>query len=297
MGAVKTVKDLGEDGLVRAICEKLPGGERVLIGPGDDCAVISGAGKEDFLLKTDAVVEGVHYLKETEPERVGWKAVARVLSDFAAMGGKGRELVVTLAISGSSKVSWVEGLYAGMARCAERHGVIIVGGETTAIPEGSATVISVAGTGAVPKGRAVSRSGGKVGDALFVTGALGGSLAGKHLDFYPRLSEAAWLSSNCLPTAMMDLSDGLALDLKRMAGMSGCGYHLKEEAIPRTEGCSLEAALGDGEDFELLFSLSPDRAESLEESWPGGLAPLSRIGTLVELSWGEERAGGYGHFD
>jgi len=247
------------------------------------------------LLKTDAVVEDVHFLPDADAEDVGWKAIARVLSDFAAMGGSGREFLVTLAIPAKTPVEWVERLYAGMDRCAQNHGASIVGGETTAVPAGSVAVISVAGRGEAPRGRVVTRAGGESGDVLFVTGSLGGSLKGRHLTFPPRLREAAWLAENVLPRAMMDLSDGLARDLPRLAAASGCGFEVNREAVPCNEGCSVEQALGDGEDFELLLAVAAEDVNRLLKTWPQDFPKLSNVGALT--AHGGDLAGGWGHFE
>lgn len=292
---MKTVGDLGEDGLIVELCEGLPSNEKVVVGPGDDCAVVE-VGNEWFLLKTDAVVEGVHYLPDENPRRVGWKSVARVLSDFAAMGGAPGELLVTVALSRDIEVKWVTALYEGMQSCLELFGGVIVGGETTSLPVGAPTMISIAGRGMIRRERLVTRSGGKVGDGIFVTGVLGGSIAGKHLDFHPRLQEAAWLTEKFSLTAMMDLSDGLAKDLPRLAKASRCGYFVDEESVPCSEGVSLSGALGDGEDYELLFTCGEDKG--LLEKWAKKFPELrlTKIGSLTEGQTGSLE-GGWDHFD
>ncbi|YCM42189.1 thiamine-phosphate kinase [Verrucomicrobiaceae bacterium 227] len=292
--AMKTVGESGEDELIARLCRGLATSADLLVGPGDDCAVV-GEGEVLTLLKTDAVVEGVHYLAPEDPGRVGWKAVARVLSDFAAMGGEPGELLVTLALPGSTALDWVEKLYAGMSRCLAIHGGVIAGGETTSLPAGAPVVISVAGRGLVRRDRLVTRSGGKVGDRIYVTGRLGGSLAGKHLDFSPRLAEAAWLAEHFLPRAMMDLSDGLAKDLPRLAGRSGCGFTIERSSLPCHEGISAEQALGDGEDYELLFT--SEAGPELLEAWAIRFPELelTEVGRLTSDP-GESLKGGWEHF-
>ena len=184
---------LGEDAVVAAITRGLPLGGDVRRGVGDDCAVI-GAPRDRVwrLLKTDCVVEGVHFLEKEEPARVGWKALCRAVSDIAAMGGLPCHALITVAVARDVKLAWLRGLYAGLRKAARRFGVSIVGGETSRSP--GPAFISVALTGEVERARCVTRSGGRAGDILFVTGRLGGSLAGKHLDFVPRLAEARWLT-------------------------------------------------------------------------------------------------------
>ncbi|MDB4419029.1 thiamine-phosphate kinase [bacterium] len=294
---MKTLGDLGEDPLIAKLCAGLPRSEDLLVGPGDDCAVID-TGKMLTLLKTDAVVEGVHFLKETPARKVGWKSVARVLSDFAAMGGKPGEFLITLALPKETAVRWVTDLYAGMNRCLAIHGGVIAGGETTALPSRAPAMISVSGRGLVSRKQLVTRSEGKPRDVIFVTGGLGGSITGKHLSFTPRLEEAEWLTENFKLRAMMDLSDGLAKDLPRLADMSGCGFRIDRDAVPRNRGCSVESALGDGEDFELVFTTSAQTARKLEAAW-GEKFPklaLSRIGQLTDGAR-DKLTGGWGHFE
>lgn len=291
---MKRLSDIGEDELIRRLVALVPAGES-MEGPGDDCAVVDKGGRLLELLKTDALVEGVHFLREAAAREVGWKAVARVISDFAAMGGVAERFLVTVALPGSMEVAWVEDFYRGMGECMKSHGGILVGGETCGVPEGSAAVISVAATGSVERGKVVLRSGGKPGDEIWVTGRLGGSLAGKHLSFTPRVKEARWLIEHFKPTAMMDLSDGLAKDLGRLALASGCGFKIETEKIPATEGCPVSAALGDGEDFELLFS-APKGMDSVgwRQCFPN--LELTQIGVLVEGGAGENLVGGWDHF-
>lgn len=288
------LSEIGEDALIERLVRLVPKGEAAQ-GPGDDCAVVDEGGERLGLLKTDGMVEGVHFLKGADPKAVGWKAVARVISDFAAMGGVAERFLVTVALPGTMEVSWIEGFYEGMGGCMERFGAKLAGGETCRVPDGSAAVISIAATGSVKRGGVVLRSGGNPGDGLWVTGRLGGSLAGKHLAFSPRVEEARWLAENFGATAMMDLSDGLAKDLPRLAKASGCGFRLERGAIPLTDGCTLQQALCDGEDFELLLAAPADADRgSWAERFPGLL--LTRIGELVATYEGESLQGGWDHF-
>lgn len=297
---MNSLRDIGEDALISRLIQLVPLDPSPLAGPGDDCAVIDlGPASEQLqLLKTDAMVAGIHFLPTSPARAVGWKAVARVVSDFAAMGGRPERFLVTLALDPECSVSWAEELYRGMGDCLTTFGAVLAGGETSSVPTGSAAVISIAATGSVPRDRLVLRSTGKVGDVLFVTGTLGGSLGGKHLSFIPRIKEANWLVSNFKPTAMMDVSDGLAKDLPRLATASGCGFELERESLPITQGCTLPQALGDGEDFELLFACEVNQANALLLTWPTVFAgmPLSRIGRLVQAGKGETLAGGWDHF-
>ena len=191
--------------------------------------------------------------------------MARVLSDFAAMAGLPQFALVTLIVPAEREARWAKEIYRGLQRVADRFAVAIVGGETSRT-DGPA-VVSVAAIGTVEKDRWVSRSGGKSGDALFVTGKLGGSIRRKHLNFVPRIAEARWLSAQFSIHAMMDLSDGLGADLPRLAAASGVGFAIERRALPRNRGCSIEAAISDGEDYELLFAIAPNDARSLQAKW------------------------------
>jgi len=269
---------MNEFALIERLTAALPANARVIVGPGDDCAVLeAGAPDRHLLFKTDAVVEGVHFTAATPPEKIGRKALARCLSDVAAMAGTPEAAVVTLGLPRDYSVERMAQIYAGMNELARAHGVAIVGGETTTSPE--RLFLSVALLGHVPKGRAVLRSGARAGDALFVTGELGGSLAGKHLDFEPRLAEARWLAEHFAPHAMIDLSDGLAGDLRHILRASGVGAELGTDNIPASRAAKqaardsssakppLLAALTDGEDFELLFAVAAREAVRLKDAW------------------------------
>lgn len=283
----KTLHQLGEDALISRLIRLMPGDPDPLAGPGDDCAVIDpGKGRPLQLLKTDAMVERVHFLATAPPRRIGWKAIARVISDFAAMGGIPDRFLITIALPADWPVTFVESIYRGMADCLKAFGGTLAGGETTRVPEGSAAMISIAATGLVERKHLVLRSGGKPGDLILVSGKLGGSITGKHLNFTPRQAESRWLVTHAKPSAMMDLSDGLAKDLPRLARASGCGFTLDSNSIPKTRGCTLDQALGDGEDFELLFTLSPIKWPELSAKWKTAFPklPLTIIGRLTEAT-------------
>jgi thiamine-monophosphate kinase len=290
---------LGEDALVARLLRGLPSGADVLTGPGDDCAIIGRPrARRWLLLKTDCVIERVHFTADADPRRVGWKALCRAISDIAAMGGEPRHALITVAVPRTQEVAWLDALYVGLRKAARRFGVAIVGGETARSP--GAVFINVALTGEVERNRCVRRDGGKPDDAVFVTGRLGGSIAGKHLDFTPRLAEARWLTEHFRPHAMMDLSDGLAADLPRLAKASGCGFAIDEARVPRTAGCSVARALGDGEDYELLFSLPSRYVSHLTTAWRETFPRLllSQIGrlTLSSATHTSHPTRGYDHF-
>ena len=281
--------------LIRRLTHSLPTNSAVVVGPGDDCAVLEvGLPDRLLLFKTDAVVEGVHFTAETDPEKVGHKALARCLSDIAAMAGTPTAALITIGLPRGFKPETVEAIYAGMNRLARQHQVAIAGGETTANPNG--IFLSVALLGWVPRGKSILRSGAEPGDAIFVTGELGGSLAGKHLDFEPRLAEARWLARQFSLHAMLDVSDGLAGDLTHILQASRVGAELLATSIPISRAARLAAkagsaakpallaALTDGEDFELLFTVASRDAVPLLDAWRNQFpdVALTCIGKIKE---------------
>src|SRR5207248_9415919 len=196
---------LGEDKLLEKILPQLRRDNRVITGAGDDCAVVRFRGAKDLLLlKADCVVEHVHFAPKTDGRAVGWKAMMRTLSDFAAMSGIPEFALVTLAIERKRKVFWVEKLYRGLNRAAARFKVAIVGGEVSET-RGS-TVVGISAAGYVERDRCVWRSGGNANDDLFVTGRLGCSIRSRHLKFTPRINEARWLTAHFHIHSMTDLS-------------------------------------------------------------------------------------------
>jgi len=269
---------MNEFELIERLTRALPTNPAVIAGAGDDCAVLDvGAPDRLLLFKTDAVVEGIHYAAGTAPEKIGHKALGRCLSDIAAMAGTPTAALVTLALPRTFDVQFVERVYDGLNSLARRQGVAVVGGETTTNPE--RVLISVALLGFVPRGKVVRRAGAKTGDAVFVTGELGGSFAGGHLEFEPRLAEARWLAEQFPIHAMMDISDGLAGDLPHLLHAGGVGAELLKTAIPVSRAAReaarasssakppLAAALTDGEDFELLFTVAGRDAVPLLDAW------------------------------
>jgi len=289
------LNELGEDAVVCGLTRGLKFDRRVILGPGDDCAVVKISGDVQ-LLKSDCIVEGVHYLPDADPKWVGWKALCRSISDVASMGGVPMDALVTVAIRPDADFSWLRKLYLGLRKAASVYRVNLVGGETAKSP--GPLFLSVALTGRVEKGKYVSRSGGRKGDWLFVTGKLGGSIRGKHLRFLPRVKEARWLVSRFPVHAMMDLSDGLGIDLPRLAAASGVGFDLVLESLPLSKGCSPENALQDGEDYELLFAVPPAAKSRLELEWRKAFPrlPLTAIGRLVDDGRHTFAQKGYDHF-
>ena len=292
---------LGEDRLLDQILLQLRRGRirKVSARAGDDCALVQiPRGNKDLVLKTDCMVEGVHFVRGTNASDVGWKAMMRPLSDFAAASALPQFALITLIIPQKTDAAWVKQLYRGLRRAANRFDVRIVGGETSSTPGPIAISVSVAGF--VERNRALSRRGGKPGDDLFVTGRLGGSLKQKHLQFIPRIAESRWLATNFSIHAMMDLSDGLGSDLPRLARASNVGFDIQFEKLPLAPGADVNDAISEGEDYELLFAVSPHDSDRLQREWRGKFPKLllTRIGLLTRESKIENRKlpRGYIHF-
>lgn len=306
------VCDIGEFGLIDRIARSLPSpGENVVVGIGDDVAVLRGSGR--YILATcDVQVEGVHFLREKiRPYQLGRKAVAINISDIAAMGGLPRHLLVSLVLPKDTEVEFVDGLYEGMREECSRWGAEIVGGNMAHSPGG--VVVDLFLLGEAEPEHLLRRSGARVGDRVLVTGTLGDSAAGlallthleiecpdvhrdfvlrRHLTPTPRLWEGRAAARSGLATAAIDVSDGLASDVGHICEASGVGVRLWAEAIPISDAARavagavgadpLEWALFGGEDYELLLAAPADRAEDLarwiqEETG----TPVSVIGEIV----------------
>ena len=276
------LRRVGEDALIASLLRELPASRKLI---GDDCAVVEFAAARDLLvLKTDCVVERIHFQRDADPGLVGWKAMMRPLSDFAAISGVPQFALITLVAPAAGSQSWARKLYRGLKRAAAKFGVVIVGGETSST-RGPA-MISVSVSGLVERNRWVSRAGGKSGDDLFVTGRLGGSIRGKHLRFFPRIRESRWLTENFRVHAMMDLSDGLGADLPRLAKASKLGFTIDKQSLPLVAGATIINAISDGEDYELLFAISPRDRTRVQRAWRKKFPklPLTRIGSLISHS-------------
>jgi len=274
---------LGEDRLLDEILRHLPRGKtgKIFAGAVDDCAIVEIPGsKKRLVLKTDCVVEGVHFGRKTNASDVGWKAMMRPLSDFAAASALPHFALITLIVPGQTEVAWVRGLYRGLRRAANCFDVGIVGGETSNTHGPIAVSVSVIGF--VEKSRATSRRGGRPGDDLFVTGRLGGAVRHRHLKFVARITEARWLTKNFSIHGMMDLSDGLGADLPRLARASNVGFNIELHDLPVARGATIDTATSEGEDYELLFAVAPGDRNNLERKWRQRFPklPLTRIGSL-----------------
>ena len=266
--------------LRKRVLPSLNGG--IVLGIGDDCAIVRPPGRsQDLLFTTDMLVEDTHFRRLTHrPEDVGWKALARALSDLAAMGAEPRFCLLSLALPPWAGQPWVDGFYRGFLRLAERAGAPLIGGDLARAEKAMCDVVAC---GAAPRGRALRRDGARAGDAIYVSGALGGAALGlatgrgqawrRHLRPEPRLALGRRLR-RLGATAAMDLSDGLSLDLRRLCLAS----HLSAEISPPPvfPGATLEQALHGGEDYELLFTAPPGARVPARHA---GI-PITRIGEM-----------------
>jgi len=283
---------VSETDLITRLTAGLHVEDSVVIGSGDDCAVIDLGMTGDYcLFKTDAIVEGIHFTPNTSAEMIGRKAIARPFSDIAAMGGSPTHALITLGLPDEYCENHIAAIYEGAKAISAEHKTSIVGGETTRSKQ---LWLSISVIGKVDREHCITRTGSMAGDAIFVTGELGGSLAGKHLDFEPRIPEARWLAQEFHIHAMIDLSDGLATDLGHLLGKK-LGAELLTTAIPVSHAAKLRAkknplgktallaALTDGEDYELLFTLPAENAVKLHDAWKKIFPdlPLKCIGKIT----------------
>ncbi|MCU1259705.1 MAG: thiamine-monophosphate kinase [Bryobacterales bacterium] len=277
----------------------------LVLGIGDDCAIFRPRAGEELLFTTDFVIEEVHFRWNTHtPAQVGYKALARGLSDIAAMGGKPRFCLVSLAVPKRANGRWIGRFYDGLLELAHATGTTLAGGD---LAQAERVTCDIVVCGSAPVGTALRRSGARVGDSIYVSGALGGSALGlatgkgaawkRHVRPEPRLALGELLRTKLYATAAMDLSDGLSIDLERLCVESGVSALIT--APPAFQGASGQQALHGGEDYELLFTVRP------KAKVPGkfrGL-PLTRIGEVaaggrgaVYLDGKRLRARGFDHF-
>ncbi len=303
--------DLGEEPLIAHVIQAAGRFARPGEGPGDDAAVIYLGPDRALLFCIDTVTEAVHFRRDiSTPFDIGWKSVAVNLSDIAAMGGKPTHVIISICAPGDTEAEAFYRIVEGALECSKEFGARLVGGDTTESP-----VISITGAalGEMPDGLSpVLRSGARPGDAVMVTGRLGEAELGRrmaadaleleshlvlrHRRPIPRVEEgikAARLGA----TAMIDISDGLLLDAGRLAASSGVRIEIDIDRIPipdgsegeesvvedsAREGQALRAALVGGEDFELLFTIPDELADSAVESWGSARLPITRIGRVTE---------------
>ena len=290
----------------------IPPSSDLVLGIGDDCAIYRPRGSADALLFTpDLFVEGTHFLREThKPADVGRNAVARSLSDIAAMGGAPRFALVSLCVPDWAGDKWVDGFFDALTASLANAGAVLAGGD---LSHGGIFTCDVTICGAVPRGTALRRDNAKAGHEVYVSGVLGGSSLGlttrkgkawkRHLNPEPRLALGEFLREKLRATAAIDLSDGLSLDLQRLCLASGVAAEIVEPL--RFPGATREQALHGGEEYELLFTVRPGTRVPDTFKGPAALrsTPLTRIGTIVKGLAGEIRIGGeplavlgYDHF-
>jgi len=255
------LKDIGEFGLIKRFQKKIKTDASVIKGSGDDCAVLK-LNKGNYQLFTcDMIIEGIDFKKTDNLELVARKALAISISDIAACGGVPRHAVVSLGVSPNMPVNQVDCLAKGLFGLAKKYRINIVGGD---ISSSTKLLIDVSMLGTVEKKNLCLRVGAKVGDIIMVTGALGGSIKGKHLKFIPRLEEARFLVRNFKVNSMIDISDGLTQDLGHILAQSRVGGVLYESLIPLSkEAKGITDALSSGEEFELLFTVSREQANKI----------------------------------
>jgi len=295
-----------ETHFIRWLRDHLPASPCLRLGPGDDAAIVRLSGEPDVVVTTDLLTEGVDFhLEQDDPRRIGRKALGVNLSDLAAMAARPLAAVVAVALprdggGGLSALDLAVAIYEGLLPLAAEFDLAIAGGDTNTY-EGP-LVISATLFGQVTEYGPLTRSGGRPGDRLLVTGTLGGSISRHSFDFTPRVREALQLAERYELHAGMDISDGLALDLSRLAEASGCGAVVCLDRVPVSAAArqlagddaaaALQHALGDGEDFELLLAMPPDAAEAMLRDQPLD-CPLTCIGELVAGSglWQQSSGG------
>ncbi len=302
------IKDIGEFNLIKRMSASLgAAGSHVIAGIGDDAAALRSPTGRLQLVTTDMLVEDVHFrTSTTEPFQLGWKSLAVNISDIAAMGGEPTYAFVSIGLPRETTVEFVDELYSGMRKAAEAYSVDIVGGDTVSAPQ---LIINVALLGEVEEENLILRSGAKAGNALVVTGDLGGSGAGlailehdlpiegteKHLVPVPRVREGRLLAKSGYVTSMIDISDGLASEVHHICEESGTGAEIYMRKIPLSENVRrvaeytrkppYEFALFGGEDYELLFTCQSDKVSLLtKDVLENCNTPLTTVGRIVETS-------------
>jgi thiamine-monophosphate kinase len=268
-------------------------------GIGDDCAVLRLPRGHEALVTTDFSLEGMHFLRDWPADAVGHRCLTRGLSDIAAMGGEPIAAFLSLAMPADLPQRWADGFLRGLLKLAKKHGVALAGGDTAQSPAGVLADIMVLGS--VPLGKAVLRSRASVGDDIYVTGLLGGSAATlekirartlqartgrlsseqrRHFYPEPRLGVGRFLREKKLACAMIDISDGLSVDLAHICEESGVGAWISEAAVPHGPDTSLEQALHGGDDYELLFTVPAAKSARMPSEIAG--VPVTYIGTVVK---------------
>lgn len=277
---------MDEFSFIEYLKKKAPRASCVETGIGDDAAVLKVSKGKRLLVSSDVIVENVDFeLKALSPEKIGRKALAINLSDMAAMGARPLAFVINIGKPSYVTTAWLKRFYKGLLVLAKQYGVVCIGGDFSKSKELFASVTIL---GEASPERIVKRSGAKPGGWIAVTGALGGSLLRHHYDFTPRVREGLWLAENAKPGAMIDISDGLVQDLSHILKSSKVGAVLDLDKVPVSRDAktltngqkekALGRALSDGEDFELLFTVSSRSKKILERAW-------SKAFPKVSLSW------------
>ncbi|MCM8796577.1 MAG: thiamine-phosphate kinase [Candidatus Omnitrophica bacterium] len=296
------IEKLGEFGLIKRFKERLNNDSSVVRDSGDDCAVLRLDRKMYQLFTCDMLVEGVDFTSRDNPYFIGRKALAVSISDIAACGGIPRYAVVSLGLPRNLTVNKVDKIAGGIFDLAAKYRINIVGGD---ISKASRIVIDVSMLGVVEKTRLCLRSKARRGDIIFVSGALGGSLHGKHLTFEPRIKESRFLVEHFKINSMIDISDGLAQDLWHILEESGVSAVLYESLIPiNKEASGINSALYNGEDFELLFTVSRAEAKKISAAKRYRFFPIGEVVSggfglsMVDRNNRERKIipGGYRHF-
>lgn len=272
---------IGEFGLIGRLKKRIKLDSSVIKGTGDDCAVLKLDKNNYQLFTCDMLVEGVDFTSNELPYLIGRKALAVSVSDIAACAGTPRYCLVSLGLPVNTRLEFVDKLMKGMLEIAKQFKINIVGGD---ISRAGRLTLDVGMLGIVEKKKLALRSGAEIGDVIFVTGALGGSIRGKHLNFTPRVKEARFLVKNFKVKAMIDISDGLIQDLRHILKESGTGAVIYEDLLPKSKDAhDLDEVLYMGEDFELLFAVSKNAAQKLCASRVPG---FSAIGQITDKRYG-----------
>jgi thiamine-monophosphate kinase len=271
---------------------QLPEHRQLLLGPGDDAALLRLSARADLVVTSDLLTDGVDFLLEQcGPRRAGRKALAVNLSDLAAMASRPVAAIVSLALPAQDAPAIARDFFHGLLPLAAHYDVAIAGGDTNTWHQG--LVASITALGETTARGVWTRAGAQPGDQILVTGSFGGSILAKHLDFEPRVSEALLLNERYDVHAAIDVSDGLSLDISRLAAASHCGAAIDLERVPIAEAARelarragdplspLDHALRDGEDFELVFTATPDVAARILADQPLAV-PVSVIGEMVQ---------------
>lgn len=302
-----------EDELVEWFKKQRPlDSDRFPIGIGDDMAQVNLPGGGTVLITTDMLLSGVHFdLAKARPDQIGYKAMACSLSDCAAMATRPVAAVVGVGLPDQIGLDQLRQIHDGILRAADRYDCPLIGGDMTVWKQKDCLAICVSMLSVPLAGGPVRRSGAVSGDLICVTGWLGGSLSGRHLEFEPRVWEAQRIVELVKVHAMMDISDGLATDLPRLCRASGVGavIRIKDIPIAKEAACSQDkivSALSDGEDFELLFTIDQRQYDLLIKAWDGRV-PITCIGQVIPgdkvyIQWPDRRLEllrikGYDHFE